>query len=181
MEITVKERAVSIRSEYEIETSGSYYFARKAFFSFPSKIELQASDGRALAAIRGRLSFLREKYDFLLSGGGDFHFQCVNRWKRVFVCEGDKESFRVYGHKGLKFSIFKGETQVAAFEKNRIVFGCGNQYDVRLNDNVNVILIVCIVLALCNSEDDDHGAGVTIDMGSIGPEEKAYDEHWQPS
>jgi len=180
VEITIQERSLSLRSEYEIETPGSYFFAKKAAFSFPSRINLQSSDKRQLAKIQSRLSFFREKYDFLLSGGEIFRFQCENRWKRVFVCEDGKERLRVYGHKGLKYSVFQNDLQIAAFEKNRIVFGSGNRYDIRLNDDANVIVIVCIVLAICNSEDDDHDAGVSIDLGSIGPEEKPFDERWQP-
>ena len=181
MEVSIQERSLSFGSEYEIETPGSYYFAQKAIFSFPAKIKLQSSDERIVARIQGRLSFLREKYDFILADGRVFHFWCEKRWKRVFDCQGDKVSYRLYGHKGLMYSIFQDDHQIAAFTKNRIVIGKGNQYAISLNDDADVILIICMVLAINSSEDDDDNATVTIDVGSIGPEEKPFDERWQPS
>jgi uncharacterized protein YxjI len=180
LEITIQERSLSFRSEYEIETPGSYYFAQKAIFSFPAKINLQSSDERILANIKGRFSFFRERYDFRLSDGRVFHFWCEKRWKRVFDCEGDKVSYRLYGHKGLRYSIFEDDRQIAAFAKNRVVIGKGNQYEISLNDDADCIVIICMVLAVNTSEDDDNGT-VTIDVGSVGPEERPFDERWQPS
>jgi uncharacterized protein YxjI len=181
MEVTIQERTLSFRSEYEIETPGSFYSAQKAIFSFPAKIKLQSSDKRILANIKGRFSFFRERYDFALSDGRVFHFWCEKRWKRVFDCKGDKDSYRLYGHKGLKYSIFQDDRQIAAFTKNRIVIGKGNQYEISLNDDADVIVIICMVLAINTSEDDDNNATVTIDVGSIGPEERPFDDRWQPS
>ncbi len=181
MEVTIQESCLSFMSEYEIETPGSYYSAQKAIFSLPAKIKLQSSDERILANIQGRFSFFRERYDFTLSDGRVFRFWCQKRWRRVFDCEGDKASYRLYGHKGLKYSIFQDDRQIAAFSKNRVVIGKGNRYEISLNDDADVILIICMVLAINSSEDDDDNTTVTIDVGSIGPEEKTFDERWQPS
>jgi hypothetical protein len=41
-----------------------------------------------------------------------------------------QETFRLYAHKGLNYSAFQNDVQIAAFTKNRIVVGKGNQYDV---------------------------------------------------
>ena len=181
MEITIQENRFSFRSEYEIETPSSYYYAKKAFFSFPAKLVLKSSDERVLARIRGRLSFFREKYDFTLSDGRVFRFWCEKRWKRVFECESDKERYCLYGHKGLRYSVFRDDRQIAAFTKNRIVIGKGNRYEILLDDDADVVLIACMALAICTSEDDDNDATANIDVGSIGPEEKPFDEGWQPS
>ena len=179
--MTIQESNLSFRSEYEIETAGCFYHAKKAFFSFPAKLTVQSPSEQIVARIEGRFSFLREKYDFILTDSGVFHFWCEKRWKRVFECDGDGASYKIYGHKGLKYSIFQNDEQIAAFIKNRVVFGRGNRYEVQLNDDANVILIICMILGICTSEDDDNDATVTVDLGSIGPEEKPFDERWQPS
>jgi uncharacterized protein YxjI len=181
VEITVQEQSVSFRSKYEIETPGSCYYAQKALFSWPAKLRLWSSDNRTLATIQNHLSWFRSKYEFVLSDGRLFRFQCEKRWKRVFECRGGKENYRIYGHKELKYSVFQNDEQIAAFAKNRIVFGKGNRYEVSLNDDTDVIVIVCMVLAICTSEDDDNNATLTIDVGSVGPEERPFDERWQPS
>jgi uncharacterized protein YxjI len=181
VEIAIQERSFSFRSEYEISTPACYYSAQKSIFSFPAKIKLQSSDERILANIQARFSFFRERYDFTLSDGRVFHFWCEKRWKRVFDCKGANVSYRLYGHKGLKYSIFQDDRQIAAFAKNRVVIGKGNQYEISLNDDADVIVIICMVLAINSSEDDDDNSTITIDVGSVGPEEKPFDERWQPS
>ncbi len=181
MEITIQESSLSFRSKYEIETPGSFYYAQKAFFSWPARLKLQSADGRVLATLQGRVSFFRSKYDFVLQDGRIFHFYCQKIWKRVYVCEGGKESYHIYGHKGLRYSVFQSDRQIAAFTKNRIVIGKGNRYDVSLNDDADFVVLMCIVLAINTSENDDDDTTVTIDVGSIGPEEKPFDSRWQPS
>jgi len=181
LEITIQESRLSFRSKYEIETPGSFYYAQKAFFSWPPRLTLQSSDERDVATLLGRFSFFRNKYDFVLRDGRIFHFYCQKRWKRVFMCEGGTESYCIYGHKGLRYSVFQSDCQIAAFTKNRIVIGKGNRYDVSLNDDADLLVLMCIVLAINTSENDDDDTTVTIDIGSIGPEEKPFDSRWQPS
>lgn len=181
MEVTIRENSLSFRSEYEVEMPGSCYFARKSIFSYLAQIRLQSSDEHIRANIQGRFSFFRGKYEFKLSDSRVFNFWCEKRWKRVFDCEGEKVTCRLYGHKGLRYSIFQDDRQIAAFTKNRVVFGKGNQYEISLNDDADVIVIICMVLAVNTSENNDDNATVTVDFGSIGPEEKPFDERWQPS
>ncbi len=181
MQISVREHSFSFRSEYEIETPGCYYSAQKAFFSFPARIKVRSPDEQVVATIQGHFSFFRSRYDFVLPGGRFYQFHCEKIWKAVYVCESDHERYRLYRHKGLKYSIFQDERQIAAFAKNRIVVGKGNQYEISLNDNADVIVIVCMVLAINTAENDDDDTTVTIDIGSIGPEERPFDERWQPS
>ncbi len=181
MEITIQESRLSFRSKYEIETPGSFYYAQKAFFSWPARLKLQSADGRVLAILQCRFSFFRSKYDFVLQDGRIFHFYCQKRWKRVFVCEDDKDSYCIYGHKGLRYSVFQSDRQIAAFTKNRIVIGKGNRYEVSLKDDADIVVLVCIVLAINTAENDDDNTTVAIDIGSIGPEERRFDNRWQPS
>jgi hypothetical protein len=63
--------------------------------------------------------------------------------------------FRLCSHKGLNYSVFQNDVQIAAFTKNRIVVGKGNQYDLRINRDANGIVVICMVLALNTSENSD--------------------------
>ena len=81
--------------------------------------------------------------------------------------------------KRLNYSIFQNDLQIAAFRNNRLVIGKGNEYDLRINADANLLAVICMVLTLNTEEDDDHRETVTIDFGKIGPEEKRFDESWQ--
>jgi len=133
MNLIVSERSLSLRSEYDIDFPGGQWFARQAFFSFRDKVQLQSENGNILARINGRFfSVLRSLHDFQLADGRLYHFRCEKFWRGVFVCEREGECYRLYQHKGLRFSIFLGEQQIAAFTKNRVVVGKGHQYDIRM-------------------------------------------------
>jgi uncharacterized protein YxjI len=118
--ITVQQREFSIRSEYEISAPGCIYFAQKKFFSWRDKIKLTGPRGQTLARIRSRLSLFRCRYDFEFLEGKTYRFRREKFWKGVFLCESSQESFTLYEHKGLNYSIFQNGCQIAAFSKNRL-------------------------------------------------------------
>lgn len=64
------------------------------------------------------------------------------------MCEREGDLYRLYMHKGRRFSVFHGEEQIAAFTKNKIVIGKGNEYDIRMNADADRVIVVCLVLAL---------------------------------
>jgi uncharacterized protein YxjI len=181
MNVAIEQRKFSLRSEYDILTPGCTYYAEKKFFSFQDKIRLLAPDERVLARVSGRFSWFRSKHDIELSDGSVYQFWCEKIWKGVFVCTNGKESYRLYQHKGCNYSIFQNDSQVAAFTKNRVKIGKGDQYEIRVNDDTNVILVICLVLTIDAEEYEDDNASVTFDLGSIGPEDRPFDKSWQPS
>ncbi len=181
MDITIQERKFSLRSEYDISFRGKNYYAVRKLFSFLADLQLRGESREELARVKGRFSLFRSKYDFLLSDGTAYHFWCEKIWKGVFVCEGNEEEFRLYRHKGLNYSIFQGDRQIAAFTKNRVVVGKGNEYDIQVNYDANVLVVICMVLSVNTSENDDQSASVKIDLGNIGPEERPFDESWEPN
>jgi uncharacterized protein YxjI len=180
MNISVQQAQFSLSSKYEIATPGAIYSARKAFLSLCDKVELFAPHGRVLATIRGHFSF-RTKYDFELSDGKVYHFWCEKLWRGVFTCESAGESFRLYQHKGLNFSIFQNDSQIAAFTKNKVTIGAGDRYAIRINDDGNLIVVICMVLALDCAEHEDDSATVSYDLGNVGPEARPFDASWEPS
>jgi uncharacterized protein YxjI len=180
MDIAIDERKLSFASEYDISAPDATYYARKAILSFNDSLTLKTTDGNVLAQIEGHFSPLRSKHDFELSDGRTYEFHCEELWKRVFICVGNQETYHLYEHKGLNYSIFKGDQQVAAFTKNRVVLGKGNHYDIRMNADGDLILVLCMVLTINTAEHDDDDSSVTIDFGNIGPEGRAFDETWEP-
>jgi uncharacterized protein YxjI len=181
VDISIRERRLSFASEYDIETPAGDFYARRAVFSFTDHLELKNGDGGVVATIEGKLSPLRNKHSFLLGDGRTYEFGCEKLWTQVFTCEGNGEMYRLYQHKGLSYSVFLAEKQVAAFTKNRVVLGKGNEYELRMNHDADVAVLLCMVLTINTIDHDDDDATVTIDFGSIGPEAKHFDESWQPT
>jgi uncharacterized protein YxjI len=180
MDVTINERCISFSSEYDISTPSGNYYARKKILSFTDQIEIQSEGGAAVAHIEGEFSPLHGRHEFIFHDGRRYQFACEKLWKQVYKCEGNGETYWLYQHKGLKLSIFKDDRQIAAIEKNRIVFGSGNQYQIQVDADANTLLIVCMVITLNSLDDNDDHDTVTFDLGSIGPEERPYDPAWQP-
>ena len=180
MEIIVEERKFSVTSKYDISAHDCKYYAVGSHWPFSSRFRLLAADHeQTLATISWRLSFFRARYDFWFPSGPVYRFWCENLWKGVYACKGEQDSYRLYEHRGLMYSLFKGERQVAALERNRFVIGNGNRYDIRVNRDENVLLVICVTLVL-DALDGSHGSTVTVDLGNIGPEARRFDESWQP-
>jgi hypothetical protein len=99
----------------------------------------------------------------------------------VYACESTEEKFRLYTHKGVNYSIFNGDRQIAAFSRNRIVIGRGNRFDIQINTDANVLVVICMVLTVNTFTNDDDHATVTYDFGNIGPESRPFDTPWEPS
>lgn len=176
----MKERKISFTSEYDIETPGAMYYARKAVFSLTDHLEIKQGE-QVLAVIHGFFSPIRSRHDFVLQNGATYHFQTEKFWKPTYTCEGPDGTYTLYQHKGRRCSIFLGERQVAAFDKNKVVFAGGNEYDVRVDSDANLMLILCMVLTI-NTEDydDDKQDMISVDLGNFGPEARPFDESWEP-
>jgi len=184
VDVTIQEHKFSIAAEYDIETPNGLIYARKAFFSIPAKIELKAArkDGPTIATLQGHISPLHHRYDFEFADGRTYAFACEKLLKQVYTCERDDERYRLVEHRGLRWSIFQDERQIAAVTKNRLVLGNGNLYSIQMNHNADAAVIACMVIAINTADgDDERQNSGTLDLGNVGPQERPFDESWAPS
>jgi uncharacterized protein YxjI len=179
VDVTIQERIVSFTSEYDISAPSGDYYARKTIFSLTDQLELTTAAGQPVAKIEGEISPLRHKHEFILTDGRTYQFGCEKIWKQVYACEGNGEAYTLYEHRGLNYSIFNGDRQIAAFTKNRVVIGNANEYSIRMDSDANLIVALCMVLTINSSENDDHNTTVNIDLGNL-LEDKPFDTSWQP-
>lgn len=181
MDITIEQNALAVRPEYEITTPACIYMARQKPFSWGDNILVTGPRERLVATIRSRFSFFRSKYHYELVDGTSYQFRAEKLLPVVYVCEGPNECYRLYDHKGLNYSIFQGDAQIAAFSKNRITIANGNTYDVRVNDDANLLVVICMVLTINASEEGGNNTTARYDFGQIGPEARPFDKSWEPS
>jgi uncharacterized protein YxjI len=180
MDVTVQERRMSLWTEYDIEAPGRSLHAKKEMFTLFSKVDLETADGQLLAKLQGQFSVLRNRYEFDLADGRVGHFECVDRLRNVYECRCGEVVLSLYEHRGLGRSIFAGERQIAAYAKNRVSIGSGNRYDVRMDSDADLVLVLCMVLALSVAEDNTDQQTVNFDFGNIGPQGRTLDESWEP-
>lgn len=181
MDVSIQEKSVSFGIGYVIETPQSTLQAHKKILSLLPHITLQSADDSTIATITG-WSFVRSNFTIDIAGVGIYKYHTEKLWKGVDICEGDTGPFHLYRHKGVRYSVFQNDRQVAAFSKNRLIIGNGRNFDLRVNSDVNLNLIISMVLCL-NTEDgdDETDNAVTYDFGSLGPEDRKFDEAWRPN
>jgi len=62
-----------------------------------------------------------------------------------------------------------------------VTFGKGHRYDIRMDNDADMTVVVCMVLALSVAEDStDEQNTVNIDFGNIGFQGREMDESWEP-
>ncbi|HVN09078.1 MAG TPA: hypothetical protein VMV61_08910 [Patescibacteria group bacterium] len=179
MNIIIEEGPFSLGSYYTITTPAAIYSAKKPF-SIRDNVYIYGPGGKILVSIKGHILSFPKKYDFAFADGRVCRFRAEKLWKPVYVCQDGGEFYRLYQHKGLKYSIFLRERQIAAFTKNRFQLGKGQQFELRVENDVDLLLVISMVLTIGDSEDEGNSA-FTINIGNIGPEERAYDNSWEPS
>ena len=181
MDVAIRERKMSFGIQYDIETPKGEWYARKQMWTLTAKVDLSESEGGpVIANLKGEFSPLRHRYEFDLADGRTAEFACTNLLKQVYECKCGADILTLYQHHGLNHSVFHGERQIAAYAKNRISFGNGNEYEIRMDSDADMTLIVCMVLALSVAEDNDDNNTVNFDLGSIGPQARPFDEAWEP-
>ena len=180
MNITIDHRPTLFGADYKISTPACIYLAKRSVFSWATKITIIGPGEKLAARILGSFSFLRSKYRFEFPDGQIYRFECEKLWKGVFVCENLNEKFQLYSHKGLNYSIFQNDRQIASFAGNSVQLGASH-YDVLIDDSANVVLISCMVLAIAESNDYDSAGRVTYDFGNLGPEDRKFDRSWTPN
>ena len=182
MDLSVKERIISLRSTYDIVApDGAIYTAKKKIFSLFPNLKVVDGSGQIVVNLKGGFALFSQKYDFVFSDGRTYHYKTEHRIKPVYLAEGNGESYRLYRHRGVKFSVFKGDTQIAAVTKNRIAIGSGNEYQVRINSDADPLIVTAMVLAFNSSKEDVKKGALTVDVGYMGLEAKPFDSSWQPS
>jgi hypothetical protein len=181
MDVVIQERKFAFATEYDISGAGHNLRARKEFLSFPARIQVGLASER-MVTLQGRFSLIRRKYNFHFADGRDYAFQCEKIRKGVYVCKRGQEAYRLYQHRGLKYSVFRNEEQIAAVTRNRFVAVGGSRFDIRMNRDADLAMVVSMVLAMNTSDGNDHfDASTAIEHERRGSEDKKFDAAWQPN
>jgi hypothetical protein len=181
MDIRITEQQFAFGINYEIVTPTQDYSAKKKYFSFLDNIAITKGNNVPVATIRGYFSPFRKKHDFIFEEGTVFHFWLKKLFLGVYQCQSNQENYYLYQHHGLRLSLYKDDRQIAAIQKQRVTWGKEHEYRIQADSDANSLIPICMMLTISVDDDNDRQQStVSIDFGSIGPHEKAYDPNWIP-
>ena len=180
MHIDIEQRKWSFCSKYDITSSSSSWSARKAFFSFNDRLVIYDESGSIAARIKSHFFIFRPKYTLVI-GEEVYAFTCEKYWRGVYLCTNGALDYRLYHHKKRDYSIFLGGRQIAAFSKSMVSIGSGDTYHIRVDEDADLLVVICLALTVDTSTSEDKDTTITFDLGNFGPEDRPFDKAWKPN
>lgn len=171
------------RASWEIAINGQLRFVSTKRFLTLSKREIiiKDTDESELARIQQKWSWFYPRYSIWLTAGELYIFETkCSLWERKFCCANSKEVLEILEHNKRRFSVFRGQRQIAAFWKD--VFTLFGQYRFRMvaEDDENALLLAAVVL-LCHSTiryyDEGDGGLLEIDL-RFAAERQPFNTAW---
>lgn len=182
MEIVITQKQISVGDKYNIFTNGQpTYKASKQLLQLLAEIRLFESNGiTPHVVINRRFTWLKPAYDITNKNRQVLTFRTRSFWKRHYQCQSSSDIYDIYRHKGLKYSIFKNNQQIAWWEKSTITWFEGDNYRIIANDDCDTELIISFCLIIDNISGHHDTQIITINIGNIGFQARKFDSEWQP-
>ena len=183
MEIDINQKKISIGAKYQIFIDGQKtYRASAKLFRLLSEINLFELDcGRPKYIIKKKLTFFKVAFDLTTWNNNVFEFRTKKIWKKSYYCQGGRDFYEIFGHRGRKFSVYKNNTQNAYWDKEAVAWFNGDNYKIIADNDSDYELIILFCLIIDNFfSKNNNGNTVTIDFGNIGPQDRKFDPTWQP-
>jgi uncharacterized protein YxjI len=133
--------------------------------------------------IEKRTRWFKSIYTIYLTNGESAEVKKTGGLKINYECVYRNQSYYLYGHKGLKTSIFLNQSQIGYIEKAKKAYSGRKNYEVVMNSGINTLLI-CGFALIINDDDfsgTDDANSISYDLGNFGPEEFPFNENWKPS
>ncbi len=182
MEIDINQSKISFGDEYRIYINESEcYFADSKLVSLLSKIYLfYHSENKARVTIKKKWGWFSAKYD-IRYGNDLLNFTTRSFWKLHYQCQFRNDLFDIYGHRGRKYSVYKNDQQIARWDKEMVTWFEGDNYHIVVDEccEYELVIAFCLIIDNYSSKSND-GNTMTIDLGNIGFQERAFDSSWRP-
>ena len=181
VKINIRQHKISIGSQYEIlvEQNEKYYaetdlFSRKIIHLYLKKDLIKR------ITIFKSFYFFTPDYKIELPNGNRIKFQTLSHWQTYFKCVLENDIYEVYRHRKRKISIYKNGLQIGACKKNNVTIFAGDNYELILDRDTEVELLISFLLILDNMTSKNRGNIITLDIGLIFKEFKKFDANWKP-
>ena len=184
MIIDINQAKLALGNQYKIfMNSVEIYFASQTLLRPFPKITLVKSDHGLPRLVINRIPTLfKPKYEIELWDKNVVQYTTKSFWKNHFQCQAFGGLYEIFGHKGLRYSIFKDNKQIAWWDKKPVSWFDGDNYKITADDDCEVDLLIGFCLIHDNtSSTKNNNSVLTFDFGNIGPEARKFDEDWRPN
>jgi len=183
MEIDINQKKISIGDKYQIFTDGqlTHSAASELFNLLPVVNLFENNYEMPRMIISKRLSWFKAKYDITQWDNDVFEFRTNSFWKLHYRCQVGNDVYDIYGHRSIKYTIYKNNIQIAWWDKKAVSWFAGDNYKIIADKDCNFNLLISFCLIIDNfSSDDNDGNALNIDLGSFGFQAKKFDLNWKP-
>lgn len=184
MEIVIKQEKISVgRDKYNIFIDGEKkYRAATPLLNITNlKVTMFKldSDEPIISCEIGSLFKKDDPYFFIERQDKKYKFNTIDLVGEHYQCEVENDMYDIYGHTGLKYSVFKNNTQIAWWTSKRFKLLKGDKFTITCNNNCDIELlsIFCLLFDLGDATADysfDVKATKVVFNG------KKFDENWKP-
>ena len=183
MQGRIQQKKVAIGDKYRIYLRDKliYKGARKLLRVFSTIVlEDQTTDKTAIT-IKKRLKLFGIRYILVRPDTYELTFKTLSWLRRHYRCWEDNTCYDIYGHTGRRYSVFKDDMQIAAWEHRMLSVGEGDDYELIMDDNSDALLIFSFCIALDDAYRQDQKGLFSFDMGNWNMFSRRNDKHWQPA
>jgi hypothetical protein len=135
-----------------------------------------------LMKVEKKAKWFKTNYSIDMPNSEVINVKSFGGLKINYECNYKNQNYFMYGHKGLKTSIFFDKTQIGYIEKCKKSYSGKTVFDIVTNDDVNPLFICSLSLIIYddNFSVSDETNDINFDFGNIGPEEFKFNENWKP-
>lgn len=182
MKIDIKRHKGSLSNRlnfYENERL-SYSSEMKGYFSWNYKLVLNSVSNKNKWVAKKKGIFSR-KYLIYFNKQSVGLFKAKNIFKNYFELAINEQVFKIYGHGGLKVSVYKDDNQIAFFKKKKITIL--NEESIRLlldkNEEIEPLLLIVLIWNDMFYKNLNENT-LNINFGNINKGAIPLDKSWKP-
>lgn len=182
MRIDINQKKITVGSQYKIFLNKKEsYYAETQLLSFLPVLNLYPHDSFILRMRMSKLfSWFKPKYKIYFPNEDKIVFKSESLFKDVYSCTHQSDNYKIYGHKGRNFSIFKNEEQIASWKKEAISWFAGDNYTIWVNNDAYHELIISFCLIIDSIErKKNKGNILSYDFGNF-IEARKTNPNWRP-
>ena len=181
MKINIKQQKISFGSQYNIflEKNEKYYAETDMFSRKIIHLYLKENLNERINIYKS-FYFFTPDYKIELSDGNRIKFKTMSIWRTHFQCILENDIYELFSHRDRKLSIYKNGIQIGLCKKEAVSILAGDNYNLILDFNADVELLISFILILDNMNSRNGGNLFTIDLGIIFKEYREFDCDWKP-
>ena len=180
MKIDIKQHGASLSDGYEIYKNGKREFSAYTeilTFSPTLKLSEYGSD-RPILSIEKSIWPFGIGY-FITKNNKDYLFTSVGWFKKHFKCTVGDLTYNIFGHSNNRYSVYKGDIQIAYWTGQAVTFLEGDVYQIHADNSADAKLLISFCLIIDLYYYNNSGL-LSINFGKIGSEVKKFNHDWTP-